>query len=104
MERVVEVEVVQFLRPNGRKRHCRVVLPESVQQGYDLVRKNGCRLTAEELENRLISLTIEEPKLGDFSAVIVENGPKVPESLVEMLVKFNEQAFEKWKNAAERTA
>jgi len=49
-------------------------------------------------------LTIEEPKLGDFSAVIVENGPKVPESLVEMLVKFNEQAFEKWKNAAERTA
>ncbi len=96
MRRVIDI-VIQFLKPNGQKRVCRTTVPESVKDNYELMKTNGCRLTAEELQNGMVSVTIEEPQLGDFLIRLVENGPKVQEALEEMLKKFNEKEFEKWK-------
>jgi len=97
MERVIEIEVTQFMRPSGRQRIMRTTVPEKCLGSYELMKKVGARLTAEELHTNEISLTIEDPKHGDVTCCIVQNGPKVQETLGFMLQDFTEEKYQSWK-------
>lgn len=87
----MKVAVRQYLRPYGRPRDMTTEVPESAEalRGYDELAAGGCRLTAEVLMTGQASLTIED--LGrefDDSIRVVENGPAVPEAIVELLSAF----------------
>jgi hypothetical protein len=50
----------------------------------------------------MISLTIEEPRLGDFVIKLVNSTQEVEEALTDMIEAFNEEEFDKWKSRREQ--
>jgi hypothetical protein len=98
----IEIEAVQFLRPNGEQRPVRGRVDASAKDGYEAMRRAGCRLTMEELSNGLVSITIEEPEVGDFDIMVVPNGPQVTVAVVAMLKRFDTVRFTHWKLETEQ--
>ena len=93
---VTTVEISNFIPPRGIREVSRIALPVSVQSGYEKIVRCGCRLTCEILGTGMISLTIEEPRLGDFVIKLVSSIQKVEETLINMIETFDEKEFEKW--------
>ena len=83
---VTQVEVTQYLLPDGRQRKNIVRLPEDVQDQYADMLQHGCRLEAEILSTGEVSLTVcdmEEEQ--DIDIRIARNGPATTQALIEML-------------------
>lgn len=97
------VLVTVFVPPNGMKKVGKLNLPASVQSGYDKIVRNGCRLTSETLGTGQISVTIEEPRLGDFVIRLVNSYGEAEKALVGMIETFNEEEFEQWKSHREQS-
>jgi alpha-galactosidase/6-phospho-beta-glucosidase family protein len=96
------VEVTIFVPPNGMKKIAQLSLPASVQSGYDKVVRNGCRLTSETLGTGQVSVTIEEPRLGDFVIRLTNSYEEAEKALVGMIEAFSEEEFEQWKSRREQ--
>lgn len=79
-------EVVQYMRPHGRKELKQTTLPEEYKPAYDAMRAAGFHLTAEELMTMEVSLTVSNDKM-DADIEIVPNGPKVPDAICKMLAR-----------------
>jgi len=79
-----EVEVIQFLRPDGRKRLCSVTLDHDLHAEYTAMQIQGWRFEAEVLTTGEVSLTITSEDQ-DEAISTVPNGPAVPEALARML-------------------
>ena len=79
-----EVEVIQFLRPDGRKRLCMTTLNYDLHVEYAAMQLQGWKFEAEVLTTSEVSLTITSEDR-DEAVVIVPNGLAVPEALARML-------------------
>ena len=79
-----EVEIVQFLRPDGRRRLYTTTLNYDLHAEYAAMQIQGWRFEAEVLTTGEVSLTIASEDQ-DEAVVIVPNGPAVPEALARML-------------------
>jgi hypothetical protein len=88
------VEVVEFVRPDGRQKNEKLEVANDCAVGYEAMQRKGCRLTAELIINA-VSCCIEHPE-GDFSIVVVANGPLVRDAYEAMLRKFDGAVFDKW--------
>jgi len=103
MQRTITVvEISNFIPPKGMRKVSRVALPVSVQSGYEKIVRCGCRITCEPLGTGMISLTIEEPRLGDFVIKLVKSAQEVEEALTSMIEAFDEEEFDKWKSHREQ--
>lgn len=96
------VEVSVFVPPNGMRKLVKLSLSASVQPGYDKLVRNGCRLTSETLGTGQISVTIEEPRLGDFVIRLANSFAEAEEALARMIETFDEGKFEIWKSSREQ--
>jgi hypothetical protein len=90
-----EIEVIQCMRPNGRRVPITTDVPENVFKAYNRVTAAGMIVTAENID-QMISFCLEHPEYGDFDQTLVPNGPKVPVKLGELLLRFDEETFAQW--------
>lgn len=82
-----EVDVVQFMRPNGRQVAVKTDLPIKYRDCYEEMSKAMCRLEAEHLTTGEVSVTIAHFQHGDIDIEVVPNGPEVQAAICEMLVE-----------------
>jgi len=87
------VEVVQFLRPDGRKRILNTELPIEVESAVNDMVSHGCMITVEELMSSKISVTISNEE-EDVDIEIVPNSLEVRQSIITMLKR------RRWKQLA----
>ncbi len=95
-----EAQVTQFIVPHGRQDNVSVFLPDNVKVKYHDMVKCGCRLTAEVLLTKEVSLAIEQPELGDYSTEITNNGPSVKLCIERLLEEFDKNNFNDWAKEA----
>jgi len=90
-------EVLQYLRPHGRRVTRRVVIPDDCQTQYNLIHSCGCILACEQLMNERAVQYICNGD-GDFDMVITEAGDKKAAltALIKMIEAFDKDKFEKW--------
>jgi hypothetical protein len=86
----MNVEVIQFMRPNGNKIRESTDIPDELEPIYEALTKANLRFTAEVLRTGEVSLTIEGEE-GDLCCEVVENGPGVQEALAKMLREWDER-------------
>lgn len=77
-------DVVQFMRPDGRKKNTCTDLPVSSESLYMGMRLHGYRFEAEVLSTGTVSLTISNEDC-DVDCEIVPNGPEVQSAMEAML-------------------
>lgn len=92
----MNVEVTQFLLPNGRQVPITVSVPDNLQSKYRILHDCGARLTAEVLTTGAVSVCVEEPEIGDFDIRVHKNGPEVPAAIADMIDVFDPIAFRAW--------
>jgi len=97
----MEIEVIQFSLPYGRQKLVIFDAPDALEPKYLSIQRCGCRLTAEALTTGLISLTIEEPNLGDYMIQLVQRVEEIEQTFAEMLDKFDERMFDRWVSVQE---
>lgn len=81
------VNVIQYLRPDGRRRRQVVDLDDELKGAYKNMTVADCFFEAEELTTGEISITISDADR-DVDIRIVENGPPVIAAMEEMLRKY----------------
>lgn len=79
-------KVTQFLYPNGRKQEITTKLPLEGLPAYEEMTKAGCHFEAEMLSTSEVSVTISNSN-EDIAIRVVENGPSVQRSMMDMLVE-----------------
>jgi len=88
------VDVVQFMRPNGRQVPHQLEVDDSCEAKYKELTKWGLRLTCEQLMNGKVSQTIESP---DFDLdIILTNGADLQENkeaLEKLILRFDVAEF-----------
>jgi hypothetical protein len=95
----VIVELIQFMRPNGRQVPSSCEVSDDLASNYRALREAGCRLTAEVLMTGVVSQAIEHSE-GDFAIELCQNAPDKPrEALENLLRRFNTADFEEWLKA-----
>jgi hypothetical protein len=92
-----EIEVTQFLLPDGKQRLIYTEVEQDEYDKYIMIRLLGGRLTAEILQNGAISQCIEVPELDDYDMVVSANGPDVVSDRRKMLLRFDPLDFAQWK-------
>lgn len=81
-----EVDVIQYLMPNGRRRHCKTDLPVDVKPAYEDMQQHNCRFESEMLTTGEVSLTIYDPDSeSDIDIEVVKNGPDIQTAMARML-------------------
>jgi hypothetical protein len=84
------VEVIQYLRSNGRKVLQTTVLEGDFQNDYEDMKKHNCHFEAEVLRTGEVSLTIwDQKKEKDIDMLLASNTPEIQEALTDMLKKKN---------------
>ena len=84
------VEVIQYLRSNGRKVNQTTVLDGDLQSDYEDMKKHDCHFEAEVLRTGEVSLTIwDQKKEKDIDIILAVNSVDVQEALKNMLKKKN---------------
>jgi hypothetical protein len=97
------VPITQFLYPNGEKRDLVCDVSDYVAAMYEeVIYPLGLRITAECLQGTpIVSMCLEEPKLGDYSCVLATNSKEEPgivkDALEALIRRFDIQEFEFWK-------
>ena len=99
----VDIEIIQFLRPDGRQQMVKTAIPSELKPKYDAIRDAGLRMTAEVLSTGKVSIWIEDPGRGDFQGAIVNNGPEVPGAIQDLLSGFNAEALAAWREAFDKS-
>lgn len=84
MDETFEVDVIQFLMPNGKQKLATTRLPESHKEQYRQMIVCGCRFEAEQLTTGEVSVTISDGE-GDVDISITRNGPAVQNGMIAML-------------------
>ena len=80
------VDVIQYMRPNGRKVMKTTKLPMDSLAAYQDMRKHGCNFGAEVLMSGMVSMTIEDPKNEmDVDIEVIAKGKYIQKSMVAML-------------------
>jgi len=79
-----KAEVLQFMRPNGRKVIATIQLPNYSKKLYNDMIKNGCHFEAEVLRGGEVSLTISNND-ADIDCEISINDPNIQDNMVKML-------------------
>lgn len=92
----MNVEVIQFMRPNGNQVPMTIPVPDTLQSKYRVLRDCGARLTAEVLTTNQVSVCVEYPEHGDFDIRVHKNGPEVPAAIADMIDVFDPAAFREW--------
>ncbi len=88
------VEVIQYMRPNGRRCARRVEIPDEYQVQYDLILACGCELTRENLCTGKVVQYISNDT-GDFDIRTTADEPEaVISALLEMLKAFDKDKLE----------
>jgi exonuclease III len=88
------IEVTQFMNPSGRQVNQTTKIKDQFQEKYVLMKRLGCRFTAEVLNTGQVSVCIEEPDYGDIDIRIIPNGPKVQSAYEEMLADFTQEKYD----------
>lgn len=83
----MKVDVVQFLRPNGREQVGQMELPDSAAAAYEKMIRDGCRFEAEILTTGAVSVTISNHER-DLDISLTDNGPAIQEGMVKMLERY----------------
>jgi hypothetical protein len=97
------IEVVQFIPPNGDTEIIRGYLSDELNDQYEAMKSNGCRLTMEILKLvDMASLTIEEPDLGDFMIEVIPLTKDAGPAFEKMLREFDVKKFKEWKKIMEQ--
>jgi hypothetical protein len=78
------VEVVQYMRPDGRAVLMHTDIRDAFEAPYHAIRMRGWRLTAEHLIDGAVSLTVEDDEQ-DFPCEIVANGPEVQPAIERLI-------------------
>lgn len=85
-DEMTKVDVIQYMRPDGRAMETTTYIPLSYQAAHDDMDDAGFRFAAEVLTTGEVSVTIEscdgEP---DADIEVVKNGPAVQDAYVAML-------------------
>lgn len=89
----MRVNVIQFLRPNGRQVSQTTEISDDAAEGYAAMKEAGGRLTAECIGPN-VSLCIEKPGINDYLQEVVKNGPAVPEAIAKMLMEFDRAEYD----------
>lgn len=93
----MKVNVIQFIRPDGKQVMQETDLSDDLKDKYELVRRSGLHFTAEAIGNGLVTLCLDHPVLeDDYDMEIVSNGPGVQSAMETMLGRFSEEEFGKW--------
>ncbi len=88
----MEIDIVQYMRPDGRQVKGFMDIPDNLGQKYIALVDSGCNVAAELLMTGQVSFTIEDPVVeDDFRIELVENGPKVPAALARLVDSFDAQ-------------
>lgn len=90
----VIIPFTQFLRPNGMRRTVLIDRAEAVGKKAKALQNRGCRFEIEELNNGIVSMTVElrgSEDDGPIAHRLVPNGPMVPE-VVDALIQ---EAYER---------
>ena len=83
-----QVEVTQFMRPDGRQRLQHTDLPDHLAPDYLLMQRAGFRFEAEMLMTGIISVTISGH--GEDAAIaLCPNGPEIQIHMAEMLANHD---------------
>lgn len=92
---MITVEITQFIAPHGEQRLRTAEVPDDCSVGYEALKRNKCRLTAEVILGGMVSQCIEHEE-GDYAIEVTANGPAVKDALVKILREFNGAAFVEW--------
>lgn len=84
MPKMINVDITQFIHPNGRQRQMTTQLPVRCLAAYGSMVLAGCRFEAEILSTGEISITISNAD-DDIDIEVVPNGPEVQDAMVAML-------------------
>lgn len=80
----MQVEVTQYLRPDGRTAIMHTDIHEAFDAPYSVIKQRGWRIAAEVLTDETISITVEDDEQ-DFAHELVANGPEVPRAIERAL-------------------
>ena len=74
------VDVLQYMRPDGRRVPMKTEINPAFEAPYRALLHRGWRLAAEHLSDGAVSITVEDNEQ-DFACEIVANGPDVPRAI-----------------------
>ena len=80
----MQVDVMQYLKPDGRQTPATVELPDAHKKAYQRMIDSGCRFEAEVLTTGEVSMTVSDGE-EDIDINVSENGPLVLVGMSEML-------------------
>ena len=94
----MNVEVTQFILPNGRKEVGQMDASNDCKDKYEQLIRSGCRLTAEILRTGEVSLCIEFMDTAgyegfDYDCKISNNGPEITSVLSNMILNFDTECL-----------
>jgi hypothetical protein len=95
----MQVQVTQYLLPDGRKRQTSVDVPDSLAPILKRIEKAGLVIEAEILTTSEVSFTLACHKYAaDYDILICMNGPgtRDRESLIRLIERFDEKTCQKW--------
>jgi 4-diphosphocytidyl-2C-methyl-D-erythritol kinase len=84
MSQTCTVEVIQFLRPNGRQVQWKTELDINTKSLYDDMVQHSCRFEAELLSTGQAHTTISDGE-NDLDVIVVPNGPEIRRGMEQML-------------------
>lgn len=98
----MNVQVTQFMRPNGRRKLQPLVIPDEYQKQYDLILSCDCELTCEQLMSGIAVQYISHP-LGDFKmkSTPPHKYQEAKDALIQMVKEFDIDEFKEWKKQQE---
>ena len=91
-------DVIQFIRPDGRKEYHTFKLPIEVEAYYKDMVDNGCRLESEVLTTGDVSVTISDGE-SDLDISLSQNNFKLSDVIADMLKRQPWKKQNEYKNA-----
>lgn len=96
----MQVEVTQFLRPNGNRKQVLATLPDELAEQVALIKDCCCIFTAEVLTNDMVSVCISWVD-GDYKQFCCPNSEEVAVKFAKMVKEFDAADFKLWKEGLE---
>lgn len=93
----MEIQVTQYLLPDGRTRETSIDVPDSLAPKLKKIARAGLTIEAEILTSTEVSFTLACHKYAaDYDILICTNGPGTRENLIKLIERFNEKECRKW--------
>lgn len=94
------IPVIQFIRPYGKQAHEFISVSNEASNKYDELHKAGLQITSEVLSTGQVSLCLSDNQ-EDYDIRICSNGPKVKQSIEDMLLRFDPIKYLAYKSQRE---